>query len=166
MATFTGIKHFSAKEFVGREEEVKAANQTLFNYLDRLRDLIGEPIYPSPVKGALARFEGDIHTQHYAVDRLSTAIDIFVAGDQYRNYRIITGCGLFTGVGIYFDTFYNNTSWPMFHVDLRPEQWTKLWMREDGNYIYPDSSVESATKYWAAIAALKVKAPLDPVGRR
>ena len=129
----TDVKYFNKDEFPEDPEEF--ADPVLIFSLDRLRGLIGNKIYPSPVKGALARFdERSKKSQHYAVDRKSTAIDIFPEGDPYINLLLILQSKLFNGVGVYFDTYYFGRFRTMFHLDLRENP--LLWTRTGHTYRY------------------------------
>lgn len=126
------LKNFSIDEF--SEDPIKYADEDLINNLDKLRDFIGKPIYPSPVKGALARFDGSKKSQHYAINRKSTAIDIFVDCSPFEAFIKILQSKLFNRVGIYFDTYYNNKNHVMFHVDLKDQN--LIWLRDNYKYSY------------------------------
>jgi len=136
MATLTNSKFFSWNEFVGREKEISAAGQTIINKLDDLRNKYGKPIYPSPVIGALARFDGSKTSRHYSVGRQSDAIDVFIGGRDYLEfYHLLIAEGI-GGIGIYPDTKFRNQPWPMFHIDLRPNTIPMIWSRTEF-YTYP-----------------------------
>jgi len=124
------IRNFTWNEF---PESPELADPKLLLALDYLRDDLGVPIIPSPVPGALARFDGSKTSQHYAVDRLSTGCDVFIRCSPFKAYSIILQSGCFTGVGIYFDTQYAGKPHVMFHLDIRDEP--LMWYR-DGNYHY------------------------------
>ena len=105
------------------------------------------PIYPSKADGALARF-GSMHknSRHYAEDRLSDALDLFVDKRKSPLEVLITFLSVhkFGGIGVYFDTKNNRgEKHIMFHVDMRPvgmnhvRRSTLIWYRENGNYFYP-----------------------------
>jgi hypothetical protein len=134
------IKNFKKSEFPCDPD--KYASPTLIYNLQALREHIGLPIYPSPVDGALARIDEESRTSaHYsnpAEGLLSIAIDIFIQGNPFENfYHIINSC-LYHRVGIYFDTYYSNKEWTMFHVDMRVEkQVNSVWYRDQGEYFYP-----------------------------
>lgn len=130
------MKYFKPKEF---SEDIKYADSKLLKNLDRLREYLGTPVYPSPVPGALARFDlGAKRSQHYAVKRLSTAIDFFVKGDPFEVYIKILKSGLFPRIGVYFDTFYKNRKHVMFHCDLKDQN--LLWLRDKHGYTYSTQS--------------------------
>ena len=113
------LRHFTQKEF---PEPLEHADPILIKNLDKLRDKMRSEIYPSPVPGALARFDfGASDSEHYAVNRLSTAIDFFCNADPFEAWVKIIKSKLFTRVGVYFDTFYKNRKWVMFHCDLKKQ---------------------------------------------
>lgn len=125
------IKNFIKEEF---PEDPLFADPKLLIALDYLRDFIGYPIMPSPVSGALARFNGSKTSRHYAQGRLSTACDIFINADSFESYSKILQSGLFKGIGCYFDTKYGGKPHTMFHLDLRPKP--LIWYRNLGSYTY------------------------------
>ena len=126
------MKYFKPSEF---PESISHADPELLTKLDQLRDYVGFPIYPSPVPGALARFDiGKKASQHYAVDRKSTAVDIFCHGEPFESFVKICKSGLFKRIGIYFDTWFRGRKWVMFHIDLLDKDLT--WFRNDGEYTY------------------------------
>lgn len=127
------INNFSINEFP--EDPVKFADPKLIINLDRLREFIGSAISPSPVKGALARFDINAkNSQHYAVGRKSTAIDIFIDCDPLEAFVKILQSKLFNRVGVYYDTQYRNELHTMFHLDLKDQN--LMWYRDDGKYYY------------------------------
>jgi hypothetical protein len=136
MGTIRGIKlkNFEFTEF-SESAELYADGELLFN-LQHFRTLLGVPFYPSKAKGALARFDDkDKKSQHYAMNRYSTAIDGFCDCHIFKAWSIAISCGLWGGVGVYFDTKGNNGSpWPMLHLDLRPNR--LFWYRANGHYLY------------------------------
>lgn len=126
------MKNFKPDEF---PDDITLADPELLDRLDRLRDFMGSAIYPSPVPGALARTDlGAKSSQHYAVGRKSTAVDIFCAGEPFEAFIKILQSGLFQRVGVYFDTWFRGRRHVMFHIDLKPEK--LLWFRNDGAYTY------------------------------
>jgi hypothetical protein len=126
------IKNYKKDEFP--KDPTKYANPELIIRLDKLRDFLGKPVYPSPVKNALARFSGSKTSRHYAVGRLSDACDVFIEGDKFEVYSKVLKSNLFTGIGLYFDTKYKNKPWMMMHLDLRENP--LMWFR-DITYYYP-----------------------------
>ncbi len=126
------INNFTKDEF---SEDIKYAHTDLLQNLDLLRDFVGCAIFPSPVQGALARFDQKSKdSQHYAKNRLSTAIDVFVNTDPFEAYCKILYSKLFRRVGVYFDTKYRNKPWVMFHLDLKDQD--LLWYRDEFGYCY------------------------------
>ena len=112
------ILYFAPDEF---PENPKHAEPTLIYRLDHTRGYLDKAVYPSPVKGALARFTGSEHSQHYAVDRLSTGVDVFCEGIPIQNFYTILGLKYFNGIGVYLDTNgVDGQPWIMFHLDIRP----------------------------------------------
>ena len=111
------VQKLSPNEF---SENPRHAEPLLIYSLDEIRTVMNEKMYPSKVSGALARFSGSTTTQHYAVDRLSKACDVFCEGYPIYNFMTILNSGLFNGIGIYLDTNGNDgKSWVMFHLDIR-----------------------------------------------
>jgi hypothetical protein len=123
------ITHFKPSEFPS-QKEIDLTEPRLFKTLDGFRVDLGYPIYPSPVKGALAREYGSKTSRHYAIGRLSTAVDIFPDCSVYHAFIIATQ--YFGGVGVYFDTHFKGRKWIMLHVDLR--QTKTHWYRDDHIY--------------------------------
>ena len=117
------IKHFIKKEF---SEDWDLCDPELIKSLDQSRELIKHRIFPSPVKGALARFGGSPTSQHYVgenpskIIRKSTGSDVFCEGIPIVNFLLIYKSGLFNGIGIYLDTTGpDGLPWVMFHKDIR-----------------------------------------------
>jgi hypothetical protein len=121
--------------------------------MDELRDWCGEPIYPSPVSGALARFDKtDEDSHHYAgEDHKSRALDWFPGGSVQKAWLMAVTSGLFGGIGIYFDTKYQGKPWPMIHTDIRERTPTLLWYREGGSYYYFQYKKQHAMKFFATM---------------
>lgn len=117
------IKHFSKAEF---NCDTELLNPFALQALDKLRELYGKPIYPSPVKGAVVRFGGNPKSQHYVgedknhIIRHSKAIDIFPTGVPIEFLTYVLNSGLFSGIGMYLDTTgIDGKPWVMFHLDIR-----------------------------------------------
>lgn len=140
------IQYFRPKEF---SENPLYAEPELIYKLDTVRIALNERVYPSPVKGALARFSGSPKSQHYAISRKrSKAIDIFCEGMPVINFLTILSLKLFNGIGIYLDTTGpNGLPWIMFHLDIRTEGFSNnipwIWFARKK---VQDSSVR--TKYY------------------
>ena len=126
------VKNFSKSEF--SEDPVKYAHSNLIISLDKLRDFINKPIYPSPVSGALARFSGSNKSEHYSVYRLSTAVDVFIDEDPFISLIKILQSSYFSGIGFYLDTYYKGKPWVLFHLDLRKKP--LIWCRQNNTYYY------------------------------
>jgi len=127
------IEFFTPKEF--SEDPDEHADPQLIMNLDEYRRQLGRRVHPSPVKGALARLEGSTTTQHYAVGRKSTAVDVFPEGSILEAWMLALTLGLWGGIGIYFDTHYEEKEWCMLHLDLRENH--LIWYRVDKKYFYP-----------------------------
>ena len=127
MINWDQVHKLEASEF--SEDPNKYAEPVLIYSLGKLRKLLGMKMRPSPVKGALARFDGKPTTQHYAVGRLSTASDMFIEGIPFYIYSKILHSGLFTGIGIYLDTKGpDGLPWVMFHLDIRIRNFPFIWI--------------------------------------
>lgn len=141
MIDWSRVKYFNPKTDKFPEDPNLYSDPNLIYALDLLREAYGYPIYPSPVKGALARLDGSSTSRHYAVGRKSDAIDIFPTKDKDKElYLAALSSNLFGGLGLYLDTRgLDGLPLPMLHVDLRPLNNNKmmLWVRDKkGNYIY------------------------------
>lgn len=121
------VLDFHPHEF--RPNELHRLDPEVVYRLQRLRHIIGRRIYPSPAEGAIARFDdGAKYSQHYAVGRMSTAIDVFCEGDPLDNFIAAVGSRLFNGIGIYPYTVFRNRNWVMLHLDTRlggPVYWAR-----------------------------------------
>lgn len=125
------VDYFTEKEF--SEDPNVYAEPFLIYSLDKFRELLKAPIYPSPVPGALARFDkGAEYSRHFAVERKSTAIDIFCKIPIFQAWSIAIQSNLWGGIGVYFDTYYCNKPWCMLHLDQRKTD--SLWFRSNKKY--------------------------------
>ena len=121
------MKYFKPSEFTDGFEH---ADPVMLQGLDHFRELLNAPIYISPAAGALARFDdASSGSGHYAVGRKSDAIDVFCEAPPARVYQLATTCGIWGGVGVYFDTTYAGSAWTMFHLDQRPGSGLVYWCR-------------------------------------
>lgn len=132
---WSAIKHFTPSEFPdGVLDKLDAA---IIQKLDAFRAELGCIVRPTPLKEGFVREDGSKTSRHYAVGRLSDAVDVFPSCDAF--YALVTAirCG-FTGIGIYFDTHYKGQPRFMLHLDTRPDQLI-IWKRGNGSYetIYP-----------------------------
>lgn len=140
---------FSAAEFPEPPDE--HAQPALIYRLQTLRDQLGAPLYPSPARGALARFDGPTTSRHYAVGRRCDAVDVFPAtGFLARAW--LHAVALFGGVGLYVDTQFRGQPWPMLHVDLRPAP--TWWLRDAGVYHYAQGSTTAMRRLFSALGNL------------
>ena len=132
------VKYFNPKIDSFPEDPDLYADDELIYSLDLFRGIIGYPINISPVSGALARFTGSDKSQHYAVGRKSTAIDVFCDCDASIAFINAISCGIWGGVGVYFDTMYRGIPHVMFHLDKRPviDSRPVIWYRSHGKYFY------------------------------
>jgi len=114
--------------------------------LQRLRDLSGVPIIPSPVYEGWARKSGHTTSRHYAVGRLSDAADIFpVRGGLLECWLRAQEISEINGLGLYCDTVGpDGRPWPMMHFDLRPQP-RMFWVRIDSTYF---NLFRSPASFW------------------
>ena len=136
MINWENVEYFDPNVDKFPEGELNLACPELIYQLNTFRKVLGRPIYPSPVKGALARQSGSENSRHYAVNRLSDAIDVFCTGDPFHTWITAITSKLWGGIGIYPFTRFQGREWVMFHLDMRPGM--TLWVRDrDGAYYYP-----------------------------
>ena len=130
---------------------IKEIPQHVSPYMSRLilsriqiyRNLLECPFNISMAHGALIRFDGSKTSEHYVIktttgqiEKLSRAIDGFPDCDIFKAWTITLSSGMFTGVGVYFDTRNNHgVPQPMLHLDLRSTP--LIWYRNGGEYFYP-----------------------------
>lgn len=146
MIDWGSVYKLSAGEFA--DDPDNYAEPELIYSLGKLRKLLGTRMYPSPVKGSLARLDGSPTSQHYAVGRLSTACDVFIEGVPFEIFPKIMHSRLFTGIGIYLETRgADGKPWVMFHLDIRKRDYPFIWIvvktydtkthKRMGKYCYP-----------------------------
>lgn len=138
------ISKFTPDEF--SEDPDKYADPELIYRLNFYRIKSKCIIKPSPITGALARFDGG-DSQHTVKDnQLSKASDIFQEGVPFQNYSLLLSMRLFNGIGVYLDTDGpDGFPWIMFHVDIRnigydygnPLIWIVTRTHKKNNYFYP-----------------------------
>jgi hypothetical protein len=139
MINWQESKYFKKEEF--NIAEVLYMDPLALKKYNLARAITNVSWYPSKTSGALARFDGSKTSRHYAVGRLSDAMDFFPARNadlRWFLYQLI-GCGLFGGIGVYFDkTGYSFSSDIMFHVDCRRPAmgFPLVWFRDDKKYNY------------------------------
>ena len=144
-----GIRHFKESEFPAGE--LGLADPRIIQALDEFRHRLGKPIEPSPVKGALARPDGEAKgSRHYAHNRLSDAVDVFPQCNIADAWLLAVTSGLFGGVGFYLDT----KPGPLLHLDLREER--LMWARIRGSYIYPAHGPGARETFFRGLAAAAI----------
>lgn len=131
------VRYFNKREFV--DDVDKFADPKLIYQLDDFRDRVHYKIFPSPVPGSCVRMV-ESGSQHSAINRRSTAIDVFCDAPPLKVFhQAITYFG-WGGVGVYFDTQFRGKFHVMFHFDIRPKKPDQLgpviWWR-DVTYNYP-----------------------------
>jgi len=141
------IPYLSPEEFP--PNTLHKISSLLIEKISQFRTELRSGITPSPVPAGWIRTDGSQASQHYAVDRLSTAGDIFLAKKQDARYAFLLACSHFTGVGIYYDTKYLYRR-IMLHVDLRETPTT--WCRHKGKYYYPARGGEDAEVFFTLLA--------------
>jgi hypothetical protein len=156
MIDLSTIPNFRPSEF--SEDIQKYADPHMLRTLQRTRNLVGKSMYPSPVEGALARFNSkDKSSQHYAVDRKSTAVDCFVDEIPVKVFSLVWGDPEgFTGVGIYFNGMYRGKPQVRYHFDTRKieergyqKQQKLVWfVDEKGNICYPQTSTKNLMTFY------------------
>ena len=140
------MKNFNPEEF---SERLQYASPLLLEKLDLFRDYIRKVINPSKAKGALARFEGSATSQHYAVGRLSTAVDVFVDAPPAWVFYKALEFG-WNGVGVYFDTHNNEGKKQiMFHFDTRVVNTS--WYRNENKYHWVTHNPEELDKLFRGL---------------
>ena len=149
MIDWTKVNHFLPKEFP--EDPDLYASEEIIYALDKFRRILGKRIFPSKASGALARLTGSPDSQHYALDRESTAVDFFCEGSPIEAFHMMLLSKCFTGIGIYLCTNGNDgLPWVMFHGDVRDTHTTipKIWIVEriagTDRYRYP----QRLPQYW------------------
>ena len=150
MIEWDKITYFNKSEFF--EDPDLYADPGLIYALDITRDKLQSPIFPSPVRGALARTDiKACDSQHYVdTERKSVAIDVFCDVSPMQAWCNAIETRLWSAVGIYFDTYYANKSHCMFHLDRRKKNGkTILWLRNNHEYMYP-----SDFQFWDTFSIL------------
>lgn len=158
------INHFSPSEFP--DDPDTNADEKVIIALDTYRRQLGQRVFPSKVKGALARFGGSEKSQHYAVGRKSTAVDFFCEGVPISNLMLLIKLNVFRRIGVYLDTNGNDgLPWVMFHGDLKPISpgGSTIWVVEKVNgedkYRYP----QRTSQYWKLLSDPRMYVPREYV---
>lgn len=166
---FAQVPHFSAGEFPtlatadGPHPVLEFVDAELIRALSRFRARLGAPVTPSPVAAGWIREGGSHGSQHYIgpirrdedgrpmSTRLSTAGDVFPAGDIRTAWLTAVGLGVFGGIGVYVDTRGpSGAPQPMLHLDLRGGPQT-LWLRDAGGYHYPARGGAALDHFFATL---------------
>lgn len=122
----------------------KYISRLILSRVQIYRDVLKHPFSISKASGALVRFEGRETSEHFVkVDhdsgkilKYSRAVDGFPGCNIFKAWTTALSCGLFSGVGVYFDTRNNHgLPQPMLHLDLRSNP--LIWYRHEGKYFYP-----------------------------
>lgn len=162
---FSTLKYFKPGEFpAGVLEYVDAA---LIKKLDQFRAALGASLTPSPLRAGWIREDGSKTSQHYIgplrrnedghllPQRLSTAGDLFPKCDIRHALMTALRMG-FGGIGVYLDTRGpSGAPQPMIHVDLR-EGAPQLWMRDNGQYLYPYRGAKEMALFFDKLSGVKV----------
>ncbi len=168
---FAQVPHFSAREFPtlatadGAHPVLEFVDAELIRALSRFRQALGAPVTPSPVAAGWIREGGSHGSRHYIgpirrdedgrpmSTRLSTAGDVFPAGDIRTAWLVALGMPEFGGIGVYVDTRGpSGTPQPMLHLDLRPGP-RALWLRDARGYHYPSGSPAALQHLFDTLAA-------------
>ena len=153
MIDWENITYFTPSEFP--EDPDKHASFGVILGLNAFRARYGKPVYPSKALGALARFDGSKTSQHYSINRKSTAVDFFCEGTAIEAFIMLLNSRVFTGIGIYLDTNGNDgMPWVMFHGDTRrahaaiPKIWIVERIEGKDYYRYP----QRISQYWKLLS--------------
>ena len=128
MINWKKAPNFKAKDFP--EDPDLYSDPEILYALQSYRTKINNPIIPSPVPGALARFEGNTQSCHYVDTALnpikkSSAVDIFVEGIPLNNLLVLMTTPEIRGIGVYLHTTGpDGKPWVMFHIDTRARGYT------------------------------------------
>ena len=114
---------------------LKNMSADFMEQLFAFRKRLNAALIPSPLQEGWVRMDGSPGSQHYAVGRLSTAGDVFLAEGADARYAFTLACQFFNGVGIYYDTHINGKPRIMLHLDTR--EVPTVWCRHQGEYLYP-----------------------------
>jgi hypothetical protein len=149
------VNYFKPEEF--SENPDIYAEPDLIYALDKTRKKLKHKINPSPIPGALARFDdGSSTSRHYvdlAKNKKSIAVDVFCDCNPTEMFITALDSRLWRGIGIYFDTFYNNELHCMFHLDRRQGvNKTAIWFRDTRKYNY-----QSNISFWQNLSILLSK---------
>lgn len=110
---WSSIKHFRPGEF---GTGVDSIDPRVILAADAMRANLGSPLMVSPAMGSTARFDGNTSSQHYAVGRRATALDLMptmaTLDDALEAARKVPAIG---GIGVYPTAQPR----PLIHIDVR-----------------------------------------------
>jgi len=152
LLNFNELEHFDADEFPdGVLDHIEA--ELVLN-LEGFRDILKHPVIPSPLPGGWFRKDGSPTSRHYAFNRLSDGGDVFPQCDIRHAFMVAMGCRFWGGIGIYLDTTGpSGKPEPMLHLDCRDKR--TVWMRNNGDYIYPMRSADERRQFWELLGGLQ-----------
>lgn len=166
MQNWEKLKPYFSKEGDSWSEDPDLyAQEDLLTALYEYRKLLGVPVHPSPVTGALARFTGDfkvsIGSYHYVggtrdgslpIVRKSSAIDVFTGTNIRRAFTTALTSKLWGGIGVYFDTNFKGIPTAMLHLDLRKTSSTVIWFRQRHKYYQPYKSYDDMRRFYELLS--------------
>jgi hypothetical protein len=117
-------------EFARFGIDLSKVDAELILELQQLRRTCSKPLTPSPDPGAWYRTSGSTTSQHYAVNRLSTAGDFFPnRGDAFHVWLTALSLPKIKGLGIYANVNgLDGTRQLMLHIDIRKSIDTIMWL--------------------------------------
>lgn len=136
------MPNFTDKEFP--PEKANNMSRRVLKNIQKYRSMLNCPFSISLNDGALVRYNGRKTSEHRVIlnpftlfpEKLSTVVDGFPDCNIFKAWTIAISSGMFSGVGVYFDTKNNyGKPQPMLHLDLRPVP--LIWYRDKGEYFYP-----------------------------
>ena len=128
------MKYFKVSEF----DDISKMSPRLLCALDDFRDVLGLPVYLSPVKGAQWRNDNS-NSQHNINHsrRQSRAIDIFPKGDPWHCFMAALSIPNIKGIGLYPHWEYPSKHLTFgMHLDVRETPCRVIWWENiDKEYI-------------------------------
>ncbi len=117
--------------------------------LQAIRTQGGFPIFPGLQQSNWGRTWGSEKSEHFGVDRLSTAGDVFPArGHVMRFWTLCQEQAAVGGIGLYLDTRRNGRPWLMVHLDLRPRP-RMMWVRDEAGNYWSDN--RNPIQFWGCV---------------
>jgi len=163
MIRWNEVNHFSLTGDRWPEDPDKYLSPAALGAIDRYRNVLGVSVSPSPVTGALARFNGSETSRHFVGDaedpiRFSDALDLFVETDIRTAFLTAMTVREFGGIGVYFDTVFRGQSHCLMHLDIRhitdrTDSPTIIWYRENHEYYYPLRNEEASKRFLELLAS-------------